>query len=80
MLADDLLLTPAELERLTGYRRGHEQLEELHRQGFFRARRNRLGEIVLERAHYDAVAAGGASRAEPEAPTFQLRPPRLRSV
>lgn len=80
MNLDALLLSPAEIARLTGYRRGQEQLEELHRQGFFRARRNRLGEVVLERAHYDAVAAGGASRDEPEAPTFQLRPPRLRSV
>jgi hypothetical protein len=51
----DLVLSPDELVRLTGYRRAHEQLRELHSQGFTRARRNRLGEVVLERAHYDAV-------------------------
>jgi hypothetical protein len=55
--ADDLLLSEPELIRLTGYKRAAEQLEELKRQGFYRARRNRLGELVLERAHYDAVCA-----------------------
>lgn len=54
---DELLMSEAELVKLTGYKRAAEQLEELHRLGFFRARRNRLNEIVLERAHYDAVCA-----------------------
>jgi hypothetical protein len=63
---DDLLLTEAELEALTGYRRPHEQLAELHQQGFSRARRNRLGRVVLERAHYDAVCAGAKQPAKPK--------------
>jgi len=53
-----LVLSHDELVALTGYRRAHEQLAELLRQGFYRARRNRLGEVVLERTHYDAVCAG----------------------
>ena len=46
----DLILSEAELAALTGYRRAHEQLAELHRRGFSRARRDRLGRVVLERA------------------------------
>lgn len=54
-----LLLTPAELVELTGYRRSGEQLRELHRQGFSRARLAPMGgHVVVERAHYEAVARG----------------------
>lgn len=74
-----LTLTPDELRELTGYSQPAAQLAELHRQGFWRARRNVLGSVVLERAHYDAVAAGrqdaGPTREQPA-----LRPPRLRSA
>lgn len=62
----DLLLTDPELQRLTGYKRAAEQVAELHRQGFARARRDRLGRVVLERAHYHAVCAGGAQPARPQ--------------
>lgn len=61
-----LLLSEDELEALTGYRRAAEQLAELHRQGFSRARRDRLGRVVLERAHYDAVCAGVQQTARPK--------------
>lgn len=57
-MTGSLILDQAELEQLTGYRRACDQLRELQRQGFHRARRNRLGAVVLERAHYDAVCAG----------------------
>jgi len=53
-----LTLSLPELEELTGYKRPADQVRELLAQGFHRARRNRLGEVVLERAHYDAVCAG----------------------
>lgn len=66
-------LSPAEVERLTGYKRAADQLRELHRQGFYRARRGRVtGEVILERAHVEAVAAGkdavplGAARNRPK--------------
>lgn len=53
------ILTRAELKQLTGYRRAAEQLAELLRQGFYRARRSRVdGSVILERPHYDAVCAG----------------------
>jgi hypothetical protein len=59
-MSDPITLTAAEIERLTGgYKRPADQLRELHRQGFYRARRGRVtGEVILERAHVDAVAAG----------------------
>lgn len=60
-----LTLTPDELAEITGYSQPHKQLAELHRLGFSRARRDRLGRVVLERAHYDAVATGGATQAPP---------------
>lgn len=72
--APDLLLTEAELVRLTAYTRPSEQLAELHRQGFHRARRNRFGQVVLERAHYDAVCARGGAANDPSAD----REPELR--
>jgi Domain of unknown function (DUF4224) len=53
-----LLLTPMELQSLTGYRRPSAQLRELRRQGFVRARRSPNGRVILERAHYDAVCRG----------------------
>ena len=74
-----LLLTPSELVELTSYRQAFAQLRELHRQGFHRARRNRLGDVVLERGHYDAVVAGHQAPAEQRArPVLRslMRPPR----
>lgn len=60
----DLTLSPTEIHQLTGYKRPGDQLAELQRQGFFRARLARVtGEVILERAHYDAVCAGGIQQA-----------------
>jgi hypothetical protein len=61
-----LTLTPSELQLLTGYKRPAEQLAELHRRGFSRAYRNRLGVIVLERSHYDAVTRGAIVAPRPK--------------
>ena len=61
-----LLLTDEEVVALTGYHQPARQLAELHRQGFSRARRDRLGRVVLERAHYDAVARGEQSAPRPK--------------
>jgi hypothetical protein len=67
---------PAEaIEQLTGYSRKRPslQLRELHRQGFYRARRAKVtGEVILERPHYDAVSAGLPS------PQVAVRVPKLR--
>lgn len=71
-----LILTADELLALTGYRQPAAQLAELHRQGYHRARRSPVsGHVILERAHYEAVASGMV----PQASTPQLRPaPALR--
>jgi len=74
----NLLLSTDEVQALAGgYTRPGHQLAELHRQGFWRARRSAMtGQVVLERAHYEAVCAGadlqpttgrGGSRPGPEA-------------
>lgn len=66
------ILEPNELQALTGYRRPADQLAELLRQGFYRARRSPSdGTIILERPHYDAVCAGGSKAANE--PRVRLR-------
>ena len=73
---NDVVLQPDELVALTGYRRAGEQLQELHRNGFMRARRCRVtGAVILERAHYLAVCAGQQT---PERP--RVHKPQLRQV
>jgi hypothetical protein len=62
--ATDLLLSEAEIVRLTTYTRPAEQLVELHRQGFHRARRSRLGTLIVERAHFEAVMATAGPRTD----------------
>lgn len=69
----DLLLSPAELVALTGYKLPSAQLATLQAQGFHRARRNPAGHVVLERAHYEAVCRG-----ESQAPRPRVKPPSLR--
>lgn len=60
-----IILTSEELAGVTGYRTPKRQLEELHRQGFYRARISATGNVILERAHYDAVCAGDRPAKEP---------------
>lgn len=63
-MKDDLVLDDAEVQKLTGYKRHAQQLAELHRLGFWRARRAPVtGRVILERAHYEAVCAGEAAPA-----------------
>ena len=77
MDASPLILTRDEIVALTGgYLRPADQLAELQRQGFTRARRSRVtGEVVLERAHFEAVSAGQRPENRP-----RVRPPKLRIV
>lgn len=71
-----LILTADELLALTGYSQSHKQLEELRRQGYHRARRSPVtGRVILERAHYEAVAAGAAG--DQQRPRVKM-PPRMR--
>lgn len=73
-------LSPDEVQSAAGgYKRPAEQLRELHRRGFWRAYRSKVtGEVVLERPHYDAVAAGLG--APPQSNRPQVRAPKLRAV
>ena len=69
-----LLLTADELQALTGYKQPAAQLAELLRQGYWRARRAPItGRVILERAHYEAIARGDAEPAprgrQPQLPT-----------
>ena len=59
-----IILTPAELEAITGYRTSTRQLEVLRTRGFVRAYIGRQG-VILERAHYDAVCRGTFGRIAP---------------
>lgn len=72
---NDITLSETELRALTGgYKRPCDQLPELHRLGFYRARVSRItGRVVLERAHYDAISGG-----QQQAP--KVRQPQLRAV
>ena len=68
-----LTLSKDELRSLTGYTQPSKQLQELHKQGFWRARRCRVtGAVILERPHYDAVCRGGDAKPADE------RRPRVR--
>lgn len=70
------ILPAEEIARMTGYTQPARQLAELHRQGFWRARRARVtGEVILERPHYDQVCRG-----LPTAPGQALHTPKLRRV
>lgn len=66
MLQGPIVLSEAELIAITGYKQRGPQLKELHRQGFQRARLGRLGGVILERAHYEAVCGGHVERARPK--------------
>ena len=67
-----MILDAEELRALTGYTQQSKQLATLHRMGFWRARIDRLGRVILECAHYDAVCAG-ADR-EQKAPRLRDAP------
>ncbi len=68
-----ITLNSEELENVTGYRTPKRQLKELHRQGFYRARIAVTGNVILERAHYDAVCAGDKPAKEPPCAIRLLR-------
>ena len=53
-----ITLSDAELLALTAYEQATKQLNVLHSRGFNRAYINRMGNVVLERSHYEAVSRG----------------------
>lgn len=65
-------LTEDELFEVTRYKRPADQLAELLRQGFYRARRSPSdGSVILERPHYHAVCQGASKPANE--PRVRLR-------
>lgn len=75
-MTGDATLSAPEIQKLTGYAQPARQLHELHRQGFYRARRSpTTGVVILERAHYDAVCAGARQESTP-----RVRPPQLKAA
>lgn len=69
-------LEAQEIEEITGYKRAADQLDELHRQGFYRARRSpTTRNIILEREHYTFVCIGSRPVNTP-----RVRVPQLRST
>lgn len=70
------VLSHEELVRITGYTQHAKQLEELHRNGFYRARRSRItGHVILERPHYEAVCQG--AQQQKDAPRPRLHKPAI---
>lgn len=69
--AQAITLTQAELHALTGYKRAGDQLKALHAAGYWRARIAPTGRVLLERAHFEAVARG--QTAASSAPRPKLR-------
>lgn len=61
-----------EIERMTGYVMPCKQLDVLHQRGFVRAYRNRLGEVILEQSHYDAVTRGQFGPQAPARPAVNV--------
>lgn len=71
-----ITLSHDEVEAVTGYKRPNDQLVELQRRGFARARLSpTTGKVILERAHYESVCGGQQATRRP-----QVRPPQLRSA
>ena len=60
-----IILTVDEVAAVTGYRKPKRQLAEMHRQGYYRARIGATGNVIVERAHCDAVAEGAKPAKEP---------------
>lgn len=66
------IMSPVEIESLTGYKQGTKQLSILRERGFNRAYIGRLG-VILERAHYEAICAGAAQSHQKSANVAFLR-------
>ena len=77
---NNITLSEAEIAMVTEYKRPADQLAELHRQGFYRARRSRTtGHVILEREHYLAVCQGAAKSRTADSPP-RVRLPQLRTA
>ena len=72
-MSNSLCLSKAEIYALTKKHQPTKQLKILHERGFYRAFRvDDMGDVILERAHYEAVCTGGLLIAAKEKP--KVRP------
>ena len=60
-MTSDVIMTALELKLLTSYSQPCKQLEVLRARGFHRAFVGREGQVLLERAHFEAVCRGESS-------------------
>jgi hypothetical protein len=75
MTTQSLILSADEIQSLTGYKQSTAQLKALLRMGFYRARLSRIGGVILEREHYQAVCQGAyvaAANAEAYRPKVRI--------
>lgn len=82
-MTPDVLMSPEDVKRIAGgYDQPRRQLDELHARGFWRARLSRFNEVILERAHYEAVCAGAVEPGREPRDTAQptLQPVRVRKA
>jgi hypothetical protein len=75
-----MTLTPQEIERITGYRRPKEQLADLKKHGFVRARMRRDGKVILEKDHYVAICRGQFALSDSESHTGRPVPTPFRKA
>lgn len=57
-MSSTVVLTPDEIQSITGYTSPSKQLDVLHKRGYVRAFRSRDGQIILERKHFESVCEG----------------------
>lgn len=75
-----ITLSESEIIGLTGYTQPKAQVEELRRQGFFRARKSpATGKVILEREHFNAVCRGDLPERS-QRPQVRAPQPRLRAA
>lgn len=70
-----ITFSQSELVELTRYTRPTKQLAILHLRGFHRAYLDHNGQVVLERAHYEAVCRGEIQPARP-----RVKPPAVKRL
>ena len=72
------ILSSEELVAITGYKRPSDQLQELRKQGFYRARPNpAAGGVIVERAHYLMVCGADAAQL---AKLYGISEPKVREL
>lgn len=76
----EMILSPSQIQSLAGgYQRPKDQLAELRKQGFVRARLGMDGKVVVESAHYEAVCSGRFALSDTSSHTGRPTPTLFRN-